>query len=87
MKPPLTSKTVAGWGCAAPAYGPAPPASRVATRSAPPTALRAALDPGASTAPEAGNQGQADACPAKGTAHDAHNQVSTVRGDCHSARR
>jgi len=44
--------------------GPAPPASRAATAVATATALRAALDPGASTGPGRQHQGQATACPA-----------------------
>jgi transposase InsO family protein len=43
--------------------GPVPPASRAADAVAEATALRAALDPGASTGPGRQHQGQATACP------------------------
>ena len=63
-----------GGGRAAPAYGPAPPASRVADAIAsprpcgPPTDLRAALDPGASAGPGAGVGGRRGPAPAGGAA-------------------
>ena len=55
-------------------YGAAPPASRVATAIAAATALRAALDPGASAAPgqPATRAGHGPAPPAHGTVHIGH---------------
>ncbi len=49
-------------------------------------ALRAALDPGASTAPAAGTRGQARSLPRPGAAHVPTDQVSTVSGDCQPLR-
>jgi hypothetical protein len=84
MKPPLTSKTVAALGCAARLRGrPSSLKGRcaIALRA---TALRAALDPGASTAPTTGTRGQASSLPRPGAAHVPTNQVSTESGDCQS---
>ena len=82
MKPPLITTDTDGWGCAARLRGrPSSLKGRcaIALRA---TALRAALDPGASTAPEAGTCGQAMGLPRPGAAHVPTSQVSTVSGDC-----
>jgi len=84
MKPPLITTDTDGWGCAARLRGrPSSLKGRcaIALRA---TALRAALDPGASTAPEAGTCGQAMGLPRPGAAHVPTSQVSTVSGDCQS---
>jgi hypothetical protein len=83
-----------GYAAAAPlapaeGYGAAPPASRVPRIALRATALRAALDPGASTAPGARKSGQATACPRRVRAQagqpavqqDHHNKVFTHSGE------
>lgn len=59
--------------------GPVPPASRAADAVADATALRAALDPGASTGPGSQPQRQAKACPEdRATQPDQHPQARTA---------
>jgi hypothetical protein len=71
---------------AAPGYGAAPLASRVATAIAHATDLRPALDPGASAAPDqAAARAARTALPAKRVAlktRDHYKPVPTVSGDC-----
>src|SRR5215211_8891410 len=76
-------QTLPGWGCAARLRGrPSGLKGRCAIALGA-TALRAALDPGASTTPAAGIRGQARSLPRPGAAHVPTDQVSTLSGDCH----
>jgi hypothetical protein len=72
MKPPLTSKTVAALGCAARLRGRHSSLKGRCAIALRATALRAALDPGASTAPTTGTRGQASSLPRPGAAHVPH---------------
>ena len=65
--PPVLVGAAARWLAAPRAYGPVPPPSR-ALRGRDATALRAAVDRGASTGPGQRDRGQAGACPRRGAA-------------------